>query len=116
MSTHLAIGRYGEEIAAKWLLENGFTILFNNWRHGRKEIDLIASKKGTLHIIEVKTRRGNNFGPPEYQVNHRKLKYLQDAASAFLEENPQWRKIQFDIISVVLEPNKLLIDYFEDIS
>lgn len=116
MTTHLAIGRYGEQIAAEWLVANGFSIMHANWRYGRKEIDLIATKSGTLHIIEVKTRRGKDFGPPEEQVTRRKLKYLQEAAAAYQEEFPQWRKIQFDILSIILEPGQIMMELLEDIS
>jgi putative endonuclease len=116
LTTHLAIGRYGEKIAGEWLIANGFALLCRNWRYGRKEIDLIASKQGILHIIEVKTRRGKAFGQPEEQVNRRKLAYLKAAAEAYLEENPQWRKIQFNILAINLQPGHTEIILLEDIS
>lgn len=116
MISHLAVGRNGEEIARSWLLSNGYQVLHNNWRNGRKEIDLIAVKSGILHFIEVKTRRGNDFGFPEEQVTRKKIRNLQAAATAYLEENPQWRKIQFDILSIELRPAGNAIYFIEDIS
>jgi putative endonuclease len=116
LATHLLIGVYGEEFAAEWLIANGFSVLHRNWRYGRKEIDIIAAKDGTLHIIEIKTRRTIDFGPPETQVNRRKIKHLKEAAAGFLEEHPQWRKIQFDVLAITLGTNQPSVLLLEDIS
>ena len=45
MSEHNVLGKEGEEMAAKWLLANGYELLHRNWRYGRYEIDIIAQKK-----------------------------------------------------------------------
>ena len=58
MTTTQHTGRLGEETAARWLLDHGFTLLHRNWRQGHYELDIVAARKGTLHFIEVKTRRG----------------------------------------------------------
>ena len=57
MTTTQHTGRQGEEAAARWLLDHGFTLLHRNWRQGHYELDIVAARKGTLHFIEVKTRR-----------------------------------------------------------
>ena len=57
MRSHLETGREGELLAANWILQRGFQILERNWRHRRYEVDIIALKNDTLHIIEVKTKR-----------------------------------------------------------
>lgn len=116
MDTHLKTGRDGEELACNWLLEKGFRILERNWKSGRREIDIIAANEGLLHFIEVKTRRADVFGMPEAQVKRKKLRHIQSAASDYLEQNPQWRKISFDILSVLWQSTSVRIDLFEDIS
>jgi putative endonuclease len=93
-------GKRGEELGAAWLQENGFTILHRNWRAGRIETDIIATKEGVLHFIEVKTRRSLSFGNPEDRVDRSKLGRMIDAGSAYLSEHPEWRHICFDILSV----------------
>ena len=55
MTTTQHTGRLGEETAARWLLDHGFTLLHRNWRQGHYELDIVAARKGTLHFIEVKT-------------------------------------------------------------
>ncbi len=88
MSKHNETGIKGEQIAGIFLLNKGYSILFTNWRHGKKEVDIIAQKDEFLIFIEVKTRTNFNFGFPEESVNTKKKNFLRAAAEAFLELNP----------------------------
>ena len=63
--THLTTGIVGEKLACTFFEQKGFVILHTNWRHGRCEVDIIASKNNVLHFIEVKTRSNKDFGLPE---------------------------------------------------
>lgn len=60
-NTHKELGAYGERAACVYLKKHGLSIVARNvsWRIG--EIDIIASKKGVLHIIEVKTVSCTDF-------------------------------------------------------
>ncbi|TAD84903.1 MAG: YraN family protein [Bacteroidetes bacterium] len=105
-------GKAGEWAAHQHLEQLGFCVLHNNWRHGHAEVDIIASKNGVLHFVEVKTRRSQRFGYPEAQVNAAKLNKLKEAAEGFLYAYPQWINIQFDIVSVyqpVGQPPQILV-------
>ena len=106
MAHHNVTGNLGEDMAAKYLLEKGYTILHRNWRHKNWETDIIASKNATLHFIEVKTRRTTTFGHPEDDVSKKKMKNLMGAAEEFLILYPNWKLIQFDILSITIEKNK----------
>jgi putative endonuclease len=56
-----------------------------------------------------------DYGFPEEAVNHRKQQYLKTAAEAFLEQFPGYIKIQFDIISVLMDRDAVKeIRHFED--
>ena len=107
MAHHNLTGNLGEEMAVKYLLSKDYTILHRNWRHKYWEIDIIATKHSKIHFIEVKTRRTTIFGYPEEDVSRRKVKYLMGAAEEFLLLNPGWRLIQFDILSITMEKNKI---------
>lgn len=115
MAKHNETGIKGEQIAEKFLLKKGYCILHRNWCFGKQEIDLIAEKDNTLIIIEVKTRSSLAFGFPEDAVTTRKQGYLKAATEAFLDQNPQYRRIQFDIISIFMQRNEAReILHFED--
>ncbi len=117
MAHHNLTGSLGEEMAVKFFIDNGYTILHRNWRHLHWETDIIASKNSRLHFIEVKTRRTTAFGYPENDVSRKKIKNLMGAAEEFLLLYPNWNLIQFDILSITLEKNKAP-QYFliEDVS
>lgn len=52
-----ALGRYGEELAARRLTESGMTVIVRNWRCRAGEIDIVARDGDALVVCEVKTRR-----------------------------------------------------------
>lgn len=105
MSTHNETGKLGEKLAVAYFIENGFEILYQNWRHKHWEVDIIASRNNMLHFIEVKTRTTENFGFPEENVDEKKLRFLIDASEEFLYLHPEWQRIQFDILSIFLKEN-----------
>ena len=116
MGAHLETGRNGEQLATDWLQAAGFRVLERNWRYGRREIDIIACKSGVLHFIEVKTSRGETFGMPELRVTRSKFRSLCCAAEAYLEEQPQCKQVQFDIVAIIIRFGGTDIQLLEDIS
>jgi len=102
LAAHNNTGVLGEKMAVDFLLQKGFSILRQNWRHGHWEVDIIASLGDTLHFIEVKTRRTKKFGFPEEDVTKKKLENLINASEEFLYLNPGWKLLQFDILSINL--------------
>jgi len=115
MAKHNETGIKGEQIAEKFLLNLGMVILARNWRHGKKEVDLICSSGKTLILVEVKTRSSFAFGFPEEAVNPRKQAFLKEAAAAYFEANPQFTEIRFDIISILVGQDHIKeIIHFED--
>jgi putative endonuclease len=106
MATHNDTGNLGEKMAAKYLAAKGYTILHQNWRHKHLEVDIIATQNNILHFIEIKTRRTKKFGLPEEKVSKKKLENLINAAEVYLYENPQWKQIRFDILSILILKGK----------
>ncbi|RYY50439.1 MAG: hypothetical protein EOO06_03810 [Chitinophagaceae bacterium] len=115
MARHNETGKVGEALAATWLEQNGYTILHRNWRHRNWEIDVIASKGKRLHVIEVKTRKGDNFGFPEDGIDDKKLQYLINAAEEYMETDDRWRQLQFDILSITITKEKTEYFLIEDV-
>ena len=115
MSKHNKIGIKGEQIATDYLLNKGYIILHRNWRSGNKEIDVIALKNNVLIIVEIKTRTNFDFGFPEEAVNRKKQAFLKSAAVVFIDANPQYPQIQFDIISILIDGDHIKeIMHFEE--
>jgi putative endonuclease len=106
MATHNDTGDLGEKMAVEYLTARGYVILHQNWRHKHWEVDIIATQNNILHFIEIKTRRTKKFGLPEEKVSKKKLENLINAAEIYLYENPQWKQIRFDILSILILKDK----------
>lgn len=106
MAVHIEVGKLGEELAVAWLMEKGYAILHRNWRHGKDEIDIIATKGEYLHFVEVKTRNSSPFGYPEDSVTKKKFKKLQRVADEYLFRNPGHEWIQYDVLAITLHQEK----------
>lgn len=106
MAQHNDLGKVGEELAEKYLVEKGFFILHRNWRHSHYEIDIVALKDETPHFVEVKLRSSKQFGMPEESVNRKKLRDLLKAADEYLFRNPQYSDFRLDILSITTYPEK----------
>ncbi len=102
MSTRNETGKHGEILAVAYFEQKGYSILHKNWRHKNLEVDLIASRNGMLHFIEVKTVTSLLYGHPEERVSPKKIKNLINASAEFLYQYPEWKRIQFDVLSITV--------------
>lgn len=85
------------ERLAKWRLRlSGYNILCQNFKTPEGEIDLIATRYGTLCFIEVKVRR--DFTDALYAISSGQKKRIERAAEHFLKKHPhlQSMDIRFD--------------------
>lgn len=110
---HFDVGTRGEEIAAAYLLQQGYRIVAANFTVpvGRNrndaivnsEIDLVAYDGPTLCFVEVKTRASGWFTTPSANVDLRKQRQIVRAARAYrrvfgLTDAPY----RYDVLSIVL--------------
>jgi putative endonuclease len=106
MASHIDLGKKGELLAQEYLLRENYQLLHINWRHGRREIDVIAMKAGCLVFFEVKTLARELYGWPEQKVNARKQLHMQSVADAYMEQMKELPKaIRFDIIAITFKPD-----------
>lgn len=98
-------GRNGERLAAAWLRRRGYIIHELNWRCGRYEIDIIATRGGTLHFVEVKTRSVMGWSSPEAAMTTEKCRALLRGAAIFIASRRMPHEPQFDLIAVDILPD-----------
>ncbi len=94
------IGHEGEDIASRWLRENGYLLHDRNWRSGHYELDIVAERHGIIHIIEVKTRKAGSWIAPEQTITPQKAAALRRAASAYLAMHHIRSEVEFDLIAI----------------
>ncbi len=106
------LGRAGEAAAVDYLLEAGYSIIDQNWRGSRGEIDIIANDKRAIDfpyelgdseivIVEVKTRSSNAFGAPFEAITpekYRRLFLLGREWIGTYHPGAQWR---IDVLALV---------------
>jgi putative endonuclease len=97
-----ALGRYGEDVAVRHLVESGLVILDRNWRCDIGEIDVVARDGTALVVCEVKTRRGSGFGTPAEGVTRAKAARLRRLAIRWVQEHPvRPAEIRIDVVAVL---------------
>jgi putative endonuclease len=95
-------GLRGERIAFAYLTACGWDIEAHRFRLGRHDVDLIASRAGTVAFVEVKTRSDGSFGSPLEAVGWRKRRAIAKVAEV-------WRQrfgraddtYRFDLVTVL---------------
>ena len=118
------LGKLGEYLAQKYLLNKGYFILETNFKNnfGKQlgEIDIIAQKDQTLVFVEVKTRK-KSFSHnvlPEENITKNKLYKLNRITQIYLKiKKLQNKPYQFDAISILYDPatKKAQVKHLENI-
>jgi putative endonuclease len=113
-SARVALGRYGENLAARHLTAAGLSVLARNWRCREGEVDIVAREGDVLVICEVKTRRDIAFGTPLDAVTPAKAARLRRLAVRWLADQrlgaaddsasgyEGYSEVRFDVVSVLL--------------
>ena len=109
------IGEIGENIAVKFLVKHGFSVLDRNYTKKWGEIDIVAEKSGKLYFIEVKSvthetlervSHGTlNDYRPEDNMHPWKLKRLSRTIQTYLlsEKIPDTKEWQVDLLVVFID-------------
>ena len=98
------VGDIGEDFAVRLLTNSGFNVLQRNFYTKVGEIDIIATKDGVLHFIEVKTRNGNQYGYPSESVSPAKQQRIRKSAEIYLQNRrATWQKVSFDVYEIMTD-------------
>lgn len=98
-----ALGRYGESVAERHLIEQGMVPLDRNWRCDEGEIDLVLRDGDALVVCEVKTRSGHDHGSPHEAVDTVKLDRLRRLAERWRLDHDlaHVADVRVDLVAVV---------------
>jgi putative endonuclease len=104
------VGELGENIAVRFLIKHGFSILERNYTKKWGEIDIVSKKKKKLHFVEVKSvsylpTSGNlDQYKPEDNMHPWKMKRLSKTIQTYLlyKKIPDKIEWQVDLLVVFL--------------
>lgn len=95
MKNYKEFGSYCEEEASLFLIRQGFSIIFKNYRTSFGEIDIIAERGRIIHFVEVKAVSRETFDRgirPHDHVTREKIRRIRLVAEHFL--------VNYDMVGV----------------
>jgi len=117
MSSPNDVGDRGESLAASVLRDAGYRVLDRNYRAERNEVDLVCldPRSAEIVFVEVKTRTGTGFGPPEASVTEAKRRALSAVARAYLHERElDGAAARFDVVGILWDGTEPTIAHHKD--
>jgi putative endonuclease len=85
------------------------------FRSGRRDVDLIVERDGTVAFVEVKTRRDTVFGEPIEAVSWRKQRELIRSAKVWADRfGPPGASYRFDVVGVIVIGRDARIRHIEN--
>ena len=113
-NARIKLGSLGEDIAAKYLQEQGYKILHRNFRSRYGEIDIICGREQSVIFVEVKTRTNTSFGSPEESITKTKQQHIHKVALIYLETYPySFQEIRFDVIGIIMDGSEPKLNHLE---
>ena len=102
------VGKYGEQLAARYLKKMGYRVLGRNLHFGKNELDLVVKNKTILAFVEVKTRSYERTEDaeqhrPALAVDHDKRLRTVQAARDYLRVHPTHLCPRLDVVEVYLD-------------
>ena len=109
-ATKQAFGVLGERIAERWLRRQGWRVVQRRFRAGHRDIDLVMERQGTVAFVEVKARRGDQFGSPLEAVNWAKQKELSRSAAVWIDRHGKpFESYRFDVVGVLVQGERVRV-------
>jgi len=99
----LSKGKFTEEFAKQYLIQQGLVFIDSNFHSRQGEIDLIMKDGQVFVFIEVKYRKNNLFGGAVSAVSQLKQKKIKHCVAFFLQKinlNEYNTPCRFDVIAL----------------
>ena len=87
IKTTTEIGNNGEDVACKFLIKRGHTIMERNWKVRGGEIDIVSRFNDAVYFTEVKYRSTSEHGGGLSAVTSQKLRQMRRASLLYLHSN-----------------------------
>jgi len=90
-------------------------VVQRRFRNGHRDIDLVIERDCTVAFVEVKARRGADFGGPVQAVNWRKRKELLRSAMVWIDRHGrEAESYRFDVVGVLVNGAEVRICHVEN--
>ncbi len=110
-----ALGLLGERIAARYLLRAGWSFVAHRFRSGHRDLDLVMQRGELIAFVEVKARRGEEFGGPVHAVHYRKRRELSRSAMVWVDRfGSRQLSYRFDVVGILINGHNVRVTHVED--
>jgi putative endonuclease len=97
-----ALGNHGEDLAARWYVERGYSVVARNWRCRWGELDLVVERPDVVVFCEVKARTTAAFGTGIEAITAEKRARLRRLAAEWLAVTGHTgTDVRFDVVAVL---------------
>ncbi len=100
-------GKLGEDFAAEYLLNLGYTVIMRNYHTCHGEIDIIAGENDEIVFVEVKTRKTGSAIDAVEAVGYKKQNKIILTANDYMLKLDKEKYYRFDIIEVYLTGKRI---------
>jgi len=100
MAIHNDFGKWGEDMAAAYLQDKGYSIIERDWRFGHRDVDIIAVTGDTIVFVEVKSRRDDTLRSAIEEVDLKKQRSVCIVADMYIKMKHVDLYPRFDVIGV----------------
>lgn len=109
-------GKYGEDLAAKFLAGLDYEIIERNYLIRGGEIDIVALDGETTVIVEVKLRGGEDFGSAVESITPSKIRSLIKTTKFYALEKNIRGLLRIDLIAIDVKEGKPVIEQIQNIT
>lgn len=101
------LGAFGEQLAIKYMLSNGFTLIAQNVHTRYSELDLIFCKNDFYIFLEVKTRLHTRYDIYNYSLNSKKILKLRKGVAFYIKSNPKVTHYALEALCIDLSVSRM---------
>lgn len=109
-------GKYGEDLACKFLAGLDYEIVERNFLIRGGEIDIVAIDGETTVIIEVKLRSGEDYGSAVESITNYKLRSLIKTTKFYALEKNIRGGLRIDLVAIDFKNGKPMIEHIQNIT
>ena len=107
-------GKESEQVAERYLRNNGYLIHFKNKRVGRYEVDLVCEKNRIIVFVEVKSLSTSQYKKPFDSVTRGKQKKIIWVADQLTQKYFPCKECRFDVISMIGGGKKYEVEHIKN--
>lgn len=109
-------GKYGEDLACKFLAGLDYEIVERNYLIRGGEIDIVALEGETTVIVEVKLRGSDDYGSAVESITISKIRSLVKTTKFYALEKQIRGGLRIDLIAIDFKNGRPVIEHIKNIT